>query len=68
MAANCVMAQLLLRDATKSPELFEKSMKVYLNPAERACAEPVEAKSPNTTTWSRAWMWRRSKITRSNFH
>ncbi len=28
------MAQLLLRDATKSPELFEKSMKVYLNMAE----------------------------------
>ena len=34
MAANCVMSQLLLRDATKSPELFEKSMKVYLNLAE----------------------------------
>jgi hypothetical protein len=31
MAANCVMSQLLLRDATKSPELFDKSVKVYLN-------------------------------------
>ena len=49
-AANCVMTQLLLRDATKASELFEKSMKVYLNLAERACAEPVEAKSPSTTT------------------
>ena len=49
-AANCVMSQLLLRDATKSPELFDKSMKVYLILAERACAEPVEAKSPSTTT------------------
>jgi hypothetical protein len=44
------MTQLLLRDATKAPELFEKSMKVYLNLAERASAEPVEAKSPSTTT------------------
>ncbi|MBQ3776554.1 MAG: acyl-CoA dehydrogenase, partial [Fibrobacter sp.] len=34
LAANCVMSQLLLRDATKAPELFEKSMKVYLNLAE----------------------------------
>ena len=49
-AANCVMSQLMLRDATKAPELFEKSIKVYLNLAERACAEPVEAKSPSTTT------------------
>ena len=49
-AANCVMSQLMLRDATKAPELFEKSMKVYLNLAERACAEPVEAKSRSTTT------------------
>ena len=39
MAANCVMAQLLLRDATKSPELFEKSMKVYLNMAEAEVAK-----------------------------
>ena len=36
-AANCVMTQLLLRDATKAPELFEKSMKVYLNLAKRTC-------------------------------
>ena len=47
-AANCVMSQLLLRDATKSPELFDKSVKVYL--AERACAEFIEAKSRCTTT------------------
>ena len=39
LAANCVMAQLLLRDATKSPELFEKSMKVYLNMAEAEVAK-----------------------------
>ena len=38
-AANCVMAQLLLRDATKSPELFEKSMKVYLIMAEAEVAK-----------------------------
>ena len=50
VAANCVMSQLMLRDATKSPELFDKSMKVYLNLAERACAEPVEAKLQSTTT------------------
>ena len=50
LAANCVMSQLMLRDATKAPELFEKSMKVYLNLAERACAEPVEAKLQSTTT------------------
>ena len=50
LAANCVMSQLLLRDATKAPELFDKSMKVYLNLAERACAEFIEAKSPSTTT------------------
>ena len=49
-AANCVMSQLLLRDATKSPELFDKSVKVYLNLAERACAEFIEAKSRSTTT------------------
>ena len=39
MAANCVMSQLLLRDATKAPELFEKSMKVYLNMAEAEVAK-----------------------------
>ena len=39
MAANCVMAQLLLRDATKSPELFDKSMKVYVNLAEAEVAK-----------------------------
>ena len=46
-AANCEMSQLMLRDATKSPELFEKSMKVYLNLAERASAEPVEGPLPH---------------------
>ena len=39
MAANCVMTQLLLRDATKSPELFDKSVKVYLNLAESEIAK-----------------------------
>lgn len=39
LAANCVMSQLLLRDATKAPELFEKSMKVYLNLAEAEVAK-----------------------------
>ncbi|MDY6329888.1 MAG: Acyl-CoA dehydrogenase C-terminal domain-containing protein, partial [Fibrobacter sp.] len=39
LAANCVMTQLLLRDATKSPELFDKSMKVYLNLAEAEVAK-----------------------------
>ncbi|WP_041260067.1 Acyl-CoA dehydrogenase C-terminal domain-containing protein [Fibrobacter succinogenes] len=38
-AANCVMSQRLLRDATKSPELFDKSMKVYLNLAEAEVAK-----------------------------
>ena len=38
-AANCVMTQLLLRDATKAPELFDKSMKVYLNLAEAEVAK-----------------------------
>ena len=39
VAANCVMSQLMLRDATKAPELFEKSMKVYLNLAEAEVAK-----------------------------
>ena len=39
LAANCVMTQLLLRDATKAPELFDKSMKVYLNLAEAEVAK-----------------------------
>ena len=38
-AANCVMTQLMLRDATKAPELFDKSMKVYLNLAEAEVAK-----------------------------
>ena len=39
LAANSVMSQLMLRDATKAPELFEKSMKVYLNLAEAEVAK-----------------------------
>ena len=39
LAANCVMSQLLLRDATKAPELFGNSMKVYLNLAEAEVAK-----------------------------
>ncbi|WP_290959607.1 Acyl-CoA dehydrogenase C-terminal domain-containing protein [Fibrobacter sp.] len=34
-----MMSQLLLRDATKSPELFDKSVKVYLNLAEAEVAK-----------------------------
>ena len=33
------MSQLLLRDATKAPELFDKSVKVYLNLAEAEVAK-----------------------------
>ena len=31
MAADCVMAHLLIQDATKAPEMFAKSAIVYLN-------------------------------------
>jgi alkylation response protein AidB-like acyl-CoA dehydrogenase len=34
MAAVCIMSQLLIRDASKNKELFEKSLHVYLNYAE----------------------------------
>ena len=34
MAAVCVMSHLLLQDATRCPELFDKSLKVYVNYAE----------------------------------
>ena len=34
MAAHCVMTHLLLQDATAAPELFERSLKVYINYAE----------------------------------
>ena len=34
MAAVCVMSHLLLQDATKAPELFSKSLNVYVNYAE----------------------------------
>ena len=48
MAANCVMSQLLLHDATKAPELFEKSMKVYLNMTEAEVAKHYNlVKSPD---------------------
>ena len=31
MAADCIMAHLLIQDATKAPEMFAKSANVYLN-------------------------------------
>ena len=31
MAADCIMAHLLIQDATKTPEMFAKSAVVYLN-------------------------------------
>ena len=34
MAADIIMCHLLLQDATKRPDLFEKSLKVYVNYAE----------------------------------
>ena len=34
MSAVCVMSHLLLQDATKAPELFAKSLDVYVNYAE----------------------------------
>ena len=34
MAADCIMAHLLIQDATRAPELFAKSAVVYLNYAE----------------------------------
>ena len=34
MAAVCVMSHLLLQDATKAPEMFGKSLNVYVNYAE----------------------------------
>ena len=34
MAAVCVMGHLLLQDAMKAPELFAKSLDVYVNYAE----------------------------------
>lgn len=34
MAADCIMAHLLIQDASKAPELFAKSAHVYLNYAE----------------------------------
>ena len=39
LAANCVMSQLMLRDATANADLFEKSMKVYVNLAEAEVAK-----------------------------
>ena len=34
MAAVCVMSHLLLQDATKAPDMFGKSLNVYVNYAE----------------------------------
>ena len=34
MAADCIMAHLLIQDATKAPEMFAKSAVVYMNYAE----------------------------------
>ena len=34
MAADCVMSQLIIQDATKAPELFAQSAQVYVNYAE----------------------------------
>ena len=34
MAADCVMSHLIIQDATRAPELFSQSAKVYVNYAE----------------------------------
>ena len=34
MAAVCVMSHLIIQDATRAPELFAQSAKVYVNLAE----------------------------------
>jgi len=34
MSAVCIMSHLLIQDATRAPELFDKSAVVYLNYAE----------------------------------
>lgn len=39
MAADIIMAQLLLRDTCKAPELFEKSLNVYVNYVEAEVAK-----------------------------
>ena len=31
MAADCVMAHLLIQDATRAPQLFARSARVYVN-------------------------------------
>ena len=41
LAANCIMAQLLIRDASANAELFGKSAKVYMNLAEAEVAKPA---------------------------
>ena len=41
MAADIIMAQLLLRDTCKAPELFEKSLNVYVNYVEAEVAKHV---------------------------
>ena len=42
MAADIIMAQLLLRDTCKAPELFEKSLNVYVNYVEAEVAKHAE--------------------------
>ena len=42
MAAGCVMAHLLLQDASRAPELFGRSARVYLNLAEAEAAKHAE--------------------------
>ena len=39
MTADVVMSLLLLRDTVEAPELFEKSLKVYVNLAEAEIAK-----------------------------
>ena len=34
MAADCVMSHLIIQDATRAPEMFTESAKVYVNYAE----------------------------------
>lgn len=49
MAADIIMAQLLLRDTCKAPELFEKSLNVYVNYVEAEVAKHA-AYIANVTT------------------
>lgn len=42
MAADCIMAHLLIQDATKAPELFKKSAHVYVNFVESEIAKHAD--------------------------